>query len=61
MGLPIIRASVNYGIAYNIAWRGEASCSSLISAIELVARMALEDSDVGEGVYCQKKCDRSDR
>jgi len=39
MGLPIIRASVDHGTAYNIAWRGEASPSSLISAIELAARM----------------------
>ncbi len=40
MGLPIIRASVDHGTAYNIAWRGEASPSSLISAIELAARMS---------------------
>ncbi len=41
MGLPIIRASVDHGTAYNIAWRGEASSSSLISAIELAAKMAM--------------------
>ncbi len=40
MGLPIIRASVDHGTAYNIAWKGEASHSSLVSAIQMAASLA---------------------
>jgi 4-hydroxythreonine-4-phosphate dehydrogenase len=34
LGLPIIRTSVDHGTAYDIAWQGRASASSLISAVE---------------------------
>ncbi len=33
VGLPIIRASVGHGTAFDIAWKGKASCESLLSAI----------------------------
>ena len=40
MGLPIVRTSVDHGTAYDIAWQGRASESSLISAVRLAAAMA---------------------
>ena len=40
MGLPIVRTSVDHGTAYDIAWQGKASESSLISAIRLAAALA---------------------
>jgi 4-hydroxythreonine-4-phosphate dehydrogenase len=40
LGLPIIRTSVDHGTAYDIAWRGVASPSSLISAILTAADMS---------------------
>jgi len=35
LGLPIIRTSVDHGTAYDIAWSGQASPSSMLAAIEL--------------------------
>jgi 4-phospho-D-threonate 3-dehydrogenase / 4-phospho-D-erythronate 3-dehydrogenase len=40
LGLPIIRTSVDHGTAFDIAWQGTASTRSLVSALELAARMA---------------------
>jgi len=40
LGLPIIRTSVDHGTAFDIAWRGEASTRSLVSALELAAKLA---------------------
>ena len=40
LGLPIIRTSVDHGTAYDIAGRGVADPSSLISAITMAASMA---------------------
>jgi 4-hydroxythreonine-4-phosphate dehydrogenase len=40
LGLPIIRTSVDHGTAFDIAWKGEASTRSLVSALEFAARMA---------------------
>jgi 4-hydroxythreonine-4-phosphate dehydrogenase len=40
LGLPIIRTSVDHGTAYDIAGRGQADPSSLISAIRTAAAMA---------------------
>jgi 4-phospho-D-threonate 3-dehydrogenase / 4-phospho-D-erythronate 3-dehydrogenase len=34
VGLPIIRTSVGHGTAFDIAWKGRASCESLLSAIK---------------------------
>jgi 4-hydroxythreonine-4-phosphate dehydrogenase len=33
LGLPIIRTSVDHGTAFDIAWTGKASASSLIAAV----------------------------
>jgi 4-hydroxythreonine-4-phosphate dehydrogenase len=40
LGLPIIRTSVDHGTAFDIAWTGQADCSSLIRAVLLAARLA---------------------
>jgi 4-hydroxythreonine-4-phosphate dehydrogenase len=40
LGLPIIRTSVDHGTAFDIAWKGTASTRSLVSALDLAARMA---------------------
>jgi 4-hydroxythreonine-4-phosphate dehydrogenase len=40
LGLPIVRTSVDHGTAFDIAWTGVASTTSLVSALELAARMA---------------------
>jgi 4-hydroxythreonine-4-phosphate dehydrogenase len=40
LGLPIIRTSVDHGVAFDIAGRGIASEESMVGAIELAARMA---------------------
>lgn len=40
LGLPIIRTSVDHGVAFDIAGKGRADPSSLFSAIELAARIA---------------------
>jgi 4-phospho-D-threonate 3-dehydrogenase / 4-phospho-D-erythronate 3-dehydrogenase len=42
LGLPIIRTSVDHGTAFDIAGRGVADHSSLVEAIKLAARLALE-------------------
>ena len=39
LGLPIIRTSPDHGTAFDIAWQGQASPSSLFSAIQLAAKM----------------------
>ncbi|MFQ5428387.1 MAG: 4-hydroxythreonine-4-phosphate dehydrogenase PdxA [Thermodesulfobacteriota bacterium] len=41
LGLPVIRTSPDHGTAYDIAWKGEASPLSLISAIEMAAKMSI--------------------
>ena len=40
LGLPIIRTSVDHGTAFDIAGRGVADHGSLVSAIQLAARLA---------------------
>jgi 4-hydroxy-L-threonine phosphate dehydrogenase PdxA len=40
LGLPIIRTSVDHGVAFDIAGKGIASEDSLVAAIELAAKMA---------------------
>jgi 4-phospho-D-threonate 3-dehydrogenase / 4-phospho-D-erythronate 3-dehydrogenase len=40
LGLPIIRTSVDHGTAFDIAWQGKASPSSLYSAIRVAAQLA---------------------
>jgi 4-hydroxythreonine-4-phosphate dehydrogenase len=41
LGLPIIRTSVDHGTAFDIAWQGKANATSLYSAIEVAADLAL--------------------
>lgn len=40
LGLPIIRTSVDHGTAFDIAYQGIASTTSLVRALELAARLA---------------------
>lgn len=40
LGLPIIRTSVDHGTAFDIAWQGVASPTSLFEATKLAARLA---------------------
>jgi 4-hydroxythreonine-4-phosphate dehydrogenase len=39
LGLPIIRTSVDHGTALDIAWKGQADATSMISAVSLAARL----------------------
>ncbi len=41
LGLPIVRTSVDHGTAYDIAGTGKADASSLVSAIGLAAKIAV--------------------
>lgn len=45
LGLPIVRTSVDHGTAFDIAWKGEASTRSLVSALDLAARMVEGSGD----------------
>jgi 4-phospho-D-threonate 3-dehydrogenase / 4-phospho-D-erythronate 3-dehydrogenase len=40
LGLPIVRTSVDHGTAFDIAWQGKASPTSLFEAVRLAARLA---------------------
>lgn len=40
LGLPIIRTSVDHGVAFDIAWQGVASHESMLDAIHLAVDMA---------------------
>jgi len=42
LGLPIVRTSVDHGTAFDIAGRGVADPSSMIAAITLAARLAVQ-------------------
>lgn len=39
LGLPIVRTSVDHGTAFDIAWQGKASPTSLHEAVRLAARL----------------------
>lgn len=41
LGLPIVRSSVDHGTAFDQAWKGTATESSLLSAIEYGVKLAL--------------------
>lgn len=41
LGLPLVRTSVDHGTAFDIAWQGKASATSLIAAVQLAAKLAL--------------------
>jgi 4-hydroxythreonine-4-phosphate dehydrogenase len=40
LGLPIIRTSVDHGTAFDIAWKGKASPTSLFAAVRVAADLA---------------------
>lgn len=40
LGLPIVRTSVDHGTAFDIAWQGKASATSLYEAVTLAASLA---------------------
>jgi 4-hydroxy-L-threonine phosphate dehydrogenase PdxA len=40
LGLPIIRTSVDHGVAFGKAGKGTASEDSMVAAIELAAKLA---------------------
>lgn len=40
IGLPIIRTSVDHGVAYDRAWEGRANDESMVQAIKLAIRLA---------------------
>ncbi len=40
LGLPLIRTSVDHGTAFDIAWQGVASESSLLEAVRLAVRLS---------------------
>jgi 4-hydroxythreonine-4-phosphate dehydrogenase len=46
LGLPIIRTSVDHGTAFDIAWKGVASTTSFLSALEFAARLAAQPSAI---------------
>lgn len=50
LGLPIIRTSPDHGTAYDIAWRGKANPSSMISAIDVAVRLAKNKRDHNSGL-----------
>ena len=40
LGLPIVRTSVDHGTAFDIAWQGKSSATSMIHAIQWALRLA---------------------
>jgi 4-hydroxythreonine-4-phosphate dehydrogenase len=40
LGLPIVRTSVDHGTAYDLAGTGQASCESLVAAVNMAEQMA---------------------
>lgn len=40
LGLPVVRTSVDHGTAFDIAWKGTASASSLQAALHMAYRLA---------------------
>lgn len=40
LGLPVVRTSVDHGTAFDIAWQGVASPSSLYAAVRLASKLA---------------------
>ena len=48
LGLPLIRTSVDHGTAYDIAGKGIADASSMVSAIKLAAELAAGSRKNGE-------------
>ena len=44
LGLPIIRTSVAHGTAFAIAGTGQADCTSLLQAVDIAKRMAIQNA-----------------
>lgn len=44
LGLPIIRTSPDHGTAFDIAWQGKADPSSMVEAIKVASRLAINKS-----------------
>ncbi len=42
LGLPIVRTSVDHGTALDVAWHGTAGATSMIEAVKLATRLAIE-------------------
>lgn len=40
LGLPIVRTSPSHGTAFDIAWKGQASASGMIAALQVAAKLA---------------------
>lgn len=45
LGLPIVRTSVAHGTAFDIAWRQHAETGSLLEAVRVASRLALDHVD----------------
>jgi 4-hydroxythreonine-4-phosphate dehydrogenase len=45
LGLPVIRTSVDHGTAFDIAWQGIASPSSLYAAVRLAGQLATQPAE----------------
>jgi len=45
LGLPIIRTSVAHGTAFDIAWRRQAETGSMIEALRVASRLAVDRSE----------------
>ena len=45
LGLPIIRTSVDHGVAFDIAGKGRADPSSLIAAVRLAVHLGVLNKD----------------
>jgi 4-hydroxythreonine-4-phosphate dehydrogenase len=39
LGLPVVRTSVAHGTAFDLAWKGQAKCDSMIAAIHVAAQL----------------------
>ncbi|MEO6051825.1 MAG: 4-hydroxythreonine-4-phosphate dehydrogenase PdxA [Pyrinomonadaceae bacterium] len=48
LGLPLIRTSVDHGTAYDIAGKGVADASSMISAIKLAGELVPDSQKIGQ-------------
>lgn len=44
LGLPIIRTSVDHGTAFDIAWKGIASASSMVEAVQIAAKLSSQSA-----------------
>jgi 4-hydroxythreonine-4-phosphate dehydrogenase len=47
MGLPIIRTSVDHGVAFGKAGEGRANPQSMVDAIKLAIQLASKNSEKG--------------